>query len=172
MFKHFITFSLFIITCSISFSEPSPFGMEINKSTYEEIRNKYSGTNCGINKYSNGKMYKINCCQIEVDGIKEIVAIFDKNDKLMAITAVFNKTEYNSLVNSLSNKYQLMFKKDAFVGSKVSRFQSDNTLIEIKAPHMSFSLTLAYMHKSFEELFLYQVNKDFKQKKQKEKNLL
>ncbi len=172
MFKYFTVFLFFSIIHSTIFAEPAPFGLEINKSTYKEVKQKYSGVDTGINKYSMGKMYDINSNQLDIEGVKNATAIFDKEENLLALITTFNKSKYANLVSSLSQKYQLVSKQDAFVGNKFARFQTENTIIDIEAPHMSFDLTLSYMHKNFKKLFLDQSAQESKQKKEKEKNSL
>lgn len=170
MFKYFITWLFFIITCAVSFAEPAPFGLEINKSTYEEVKQKYSGVDLGINKYSMGKMYDIDSRQLNIEGIKTVCAIFSKEDKLLALVTTFSKFEYASLLASLSQKYKLISKQDAFVGDKFARFQEDNTIIEIEAPHMSFDLTLNYLHNDLNKLILNQSRQEEEQKKAQQIN--
>lgn len=153
MHRYILTL-LIIISCSKIFAEPNPFGLEINKSTYKDVKKKYSGRFVGINKFSGGKMYDIYCNQINIDGLKEISTIFSKEGKLLAILTTFNKNKYDSLMSSLSQKYKLISKKDAFVGNKHATFKSDNTLIELNAPHMSFNLYLRYIHEDFNKQFL------------------
>lgn len=167
MLRYFTIIFFSIINFSNCFAEPSPFGIEINRSTYKDVKQKYSGTDAGINKYSQGKMYDIDCRQISIEGIKSIRAIFNENEKLLALIATFDKYSYKSLVDSLSQKYKLVSKKDAFVGDKFSRFKADNTIVDLEAPHMSFDLTLSYIHNDFEKMYL-DVAQEEKQKIQKE----
>lgn len=172
MFKYFFTFLFFIINCCNAFAEPTPFGMEINSSTYEEVKQKYLGRDAGVNRYSQGKMYDIDCSQMDVDGIKSVRAIFHKNDKLLALITKFNKSQYNSLMDSLITKYKLISKEDAFVGNKSAKFKSDNTIINLEAPHMSFDLALSYIHDDFEKMYLNMVKLEEEQKRKGQTNAL
>lgn len=160
MFKCFTLFLLCIINCSNSFAEPAPFGLEINRSTYEEVKEKYHGSYDGINEYSRGKMYNIDFRQISIDGIKSMLAIFHQDTRLLALVVKFDKNKYDSIVDSLSKKYKLISKQGALVGDKSARFQSDNTIIEVRAPHMSFHLLITYIDKDFERLYLDKAQKN------------
>lgn len=160
------------INCSNSFAEPDPFGIEINKSSYQEVKEKYLGRDVGINKYSNGKMYDIDCNQIGVEGIKSMRAIFHQNDTILALITTFDKNKYSSLVKSLSQKYKLISKQDAFVGNKSAKFKQDNTIINLEAPHMSFTLNLSYIHNNFEKLYLNTIEREKEQKRKSQTNAL
>ena len=98
--------------------------------------------------------------------------IFDQNDKVSALIATLNKNLYNSLINSLSEKYSIISKQDPFVGDKSARFKSDNTIITLVAPHMSFDLTLTYMLSDFERPYLHTIEEEQKQKSQNQTNTL
>ncbi len=143
---------LFLFISPVSFAEPSAFGLEIKKTTYEDVKKKYLGRDVGINKYSLGKMYDINRSNLDIGGMKSMRVIFNKNDELIAIITNFQKHRYGSLVNSLKNKYELISQTDEVAVDKSAKFQDGNTHISINAPHMSFDLKLVYIHKDFNEL--------------------
>lgn len=172
MFKYFAVFLFCIMNCCSSFAEPDPFGIEINRSTYEDVRQKYSGRDAGINKYSQGRMYDINCSQIDIDGLKSIRVIFHKNDKLLAVITKFDKDKYQSLMDSLSKKYKLISKQDAFVGNKYAKFKTDNTIIDLDSPHMSFELSLSYVHNDFEKLYLDTIQQEKEEAQRNQTNAL
>ena len=171
MLRYFLICFLCINFSNI-FAEPNPFGLEIKRSTYKEVKAKYSGKNTGINKYSQGKMYSIDCSQINIEGINSILAIFDIDKKLLAVITQFDKKKYDSLENSLSQKYSLISRKDAFVGDKYVKFKDDNTIIELNAPHMSFSLSLTYIHQDFNKMYSKIAADEEKQKAKVQTNSL
>lgn len=172
MIKHFLIFILYILTSFTALAEPSPFGLEINKITYDEVKQKYSGKDVGFNKYTGGKMFDINRSNIDIEGIKSIRAIFNENDVLLGIIATFGKNRYDSLLQSLSKNYKMISKKDAFVGDQHAKFLDHNTHIDISSPHMSFELTISYIHDDFEKLFLAKSDQEQKEKKKKEEDSL
>jgi hypothetical protein len=68
----------------------------------------YKLSEAGINRWSDGVMLKIDpVSQADFDGAKEILLIFDKNDVLQAVTAIFHKEDFNNLKNILENKYSI-----------------------------------------------------------------
>lgn len=94
---------------------------------------------------------------------------FSQNDeKLLAISTTFGKYKFKSLKENLSQKYQLVEKKLEFVGDQYVKYQNDETIIELKSPHMSFELSLLYIDKEFNEQVEQAVKQEKNQKKQKE----
>lgn len=94
---------------------------------------------------------------------------FSQNDeKLLAISTTFGKYKFKSLKENLSQKYQLVEKKLEFVGDQYVKYQNDETIIELKSPHMSFELNLLYIDKEFNEQVEQAVKQEKNQKKQKE----
>ena len=55
-----------------------------------------------------------------------------------------------------------------FVGNQYVKYQNDETIIELKSPHMSFELNLLYIDKEFNEQVEQAVKQEKNQKKQKE----
>ena len=55
-----------------------------------------------------------------------------------------------------------------FVGNQYVKYQNDETIIELNAPHMSFDLWLIYLDKKFYKQVEQAVKQEKNQKKQKE----
>jgi hypothetical protein len=166
--KKILLLCFVIIYTSIVFAEPAPFGLEIKKATYEDTKKKYSGSDNGITKYSLGKVYQIEVSNIDMEGIESVDAIFDQNDKLVAVFAKFSKARYDALFNYLNQRYKLTSNQDAFVGNRYAIFRDGDTKIVLDAPHMSFSLSLNYLNDDFAKLYVEKSTEEEKEKEKKE----
>jgi hypothetical protein len=154
MIKNYVFF--FVLSwcfVSLAFAEPSPFGITIKQTTIEDLRQKYSVKNAGTNKYSDGPMYDLNPSEVGLEGVESVRVIFSRDNKVLAVITTCEKTKYNDLFKNLSSKYNLSFNKEPFVGDKVAEFTDDQTKISLSAPHMSFELSLNYIHKDLQVLF-------------------
>lgn len=94
----------FILSCFIlliisptSYADPAPFGLEIRKSTVSDVKKKYKAEYKGSNKYSNGDMYSLDTNVIGIEGLQSATAIFDQNNKLIAILTKFPKHKFDYL---------------------------------------------------------------------------
>lgn len=160
-------------TISLSFANPTPFGLEISKTTISEVINKYpSLKEAGINKYTNGKMIYLNPNQLDFEGLKDTLLIFSKEDKLLAVILTLPKHKFEELYKTLSGKYKLVSKEIPFVGNKDAKFINDNTEITLNSPHMNFDLELTYADKSLVDLFKKTKKNENEQNKEKQKSQL
>lgn len=164
-----IIFALSIcLLSSFVYAEPSPFGITIKTTTAEELKEKYSVKEMGVNTYSNGKVYDISPEQVEFEGLESLRVIFSEDNKALGIFSVINKDKYNQLFNMLSLKYKLVSKKDAFVGDQSAVFIDGKTKITLVSPHLSFTLNVNYVHKDLNDAFDKISSEEKKQKSEKE----
>ena len=170
--KKVTLFVLFTLLYGFSFlvnAEIAPFGIEIGKTTIKELKDKYITKRIGINKYSNGEMHDlINLSQIKFDGIKSICVVFDENKKALAVLTVMHKNKYHKLFDMLASKYKLTDKHEEFVGDQYAEFIDGNTKIFLDAPHMSFDLSLNYIHKDLHAFYLNESSKEKENKNAEE----
>lgn len=155
-----------LLFATFSFGNPSIFQMEIGKTTESEMRSLYESDDIGVNKYTSGNMYSIPPEQIEFDGLKKVTIIFDKEEKLVGVIAIFHKSKFDYLYKILNSKYKLTYEDLPFVGSKIAKFKENDTQIFLEAPHLSFDMIMNYIHDDFEKNFQQQ-NKAEKQAKTK-----
>lgn len=112
-------------------------------------------------------MYFINKKQLSLDGLKNVLLVFsEKENTLLAVIANFNQDKFDSLNNSLAQKYKLIEKNIPFVGNKYVTYKDDQSLIQLNAPHMSFELEVIYLY----EEFYKKIIKIEKSKKEQKKN--
>lgn len=130
-------------------AEPAPFGLQIGSATSAEVLAKYSGTLLGLNKYSDGKMFELDTKGFDFDGLKKVVVIFSKDDRLLALLANLPKAKFKSLKTSLDGKYKVVNAQTPFVGDQNVIYLDGTTEIEIDAPHLGFAMSLNYISKDF-----------------------
>ena len=96
----------FLFISAIALADPSPFGIEINKTLISEVKNKFKCKDAGINKYSDGPMCELDPSTLGFDGLETVLVIADNDSKVLAVMSDFNKSQYENLLDMLSNKYQ------------------------------------------------------------------
>ncbi|ENF8750567.1 hypothetical protein ABRI18_004219 [Vibrio fluvialis] len=166
-----IIFALLFI-CQSVLANPTVFGLTIGETTVEQLKSKYNVSHQGINKYSQGDMYQIPQNQIQFDGISNVTAIFSKSDKLVAVLTELPKNKFDYLNEALAKKYQLVNKKIPFVGNKSATYKDGETEISLEAPHMSFQLSMNYIHSDLLQAFNTQSEQEKKKKQQQESSML
>src|SRR5690554_4090514 len=144
---------VFLFVSHGALANPSVFGLSINKTSVEELKSEYSVKYSGVNKYSGGEMYDIPKGQIAFDGLNKVTTIFSKDGILLAVLAEFPKHKFDYLNSFLSNKYSLVSQKIPFVGNKSATYRDGQTEIELNAPHMSFEMSLNYIHEELLSAF-------------------
>lgn len=144
-----LTFTLY------AWADPAPLGLEIGKATVQDAKARYKLRHAGINKYTSGDMYDVDPKQVDMKYLQSCRLIFDKDGKLMAVVMTFPKsgsgrdiTEFNYYYKLLREKYKLVGSRIPFVGDTWAKFVDGNTEILLDAPHLSFTMTLEYVHKS------------------------
>ncbi|HCZ9272891.1 TPA: hypothetical protein O4G62_004493 [Vibrio alginolyticus] len=168
--KTLIFVLLFI--CQSVYANPTVFGLTIGETTIEQLKSKYSVSHQGINKYSQGDMYQIPRNQIQFEGINDVTVIFSRSNKLIAVLAELPKSKFDYLNGTLGKKYQLVNQKLPFVGNKSAAYRDGETEITLEAPHMSFQLSMNYIHSDFLKAFNTQSEKEKKKKQQQESSML
>lgn len=167
------TLIVFLIVLPLTLiADPSPFGLDIGKSTIKDVKEKYPLEYKGINKYSGGKKYSIDTHNLQFEGLLNVNIIFGKNEKLLAVLTTLDKRKFDPLYNSLRRKYQLVSKKIPFVGTKIAKFIDGKTEITLNAPHMSFVMEMNYINQDFLKKFKVLSNQEEQQKQLREQSQL
>lgn len=144
-----------------------PLGLEIGVATYAQVK-KEAGSQtrlaeAGTNRYSGGRMLKGNGAGLEVEGLSEIVFIFDSTDRLAGVLMTLPKQDgmgdlrnggFQKTLKALSGKYKLVDKRVPFVGDAFARLKQGDSVIELEAPHLSFTMELRYMTTALQKAFL------------------
>lgn len=124
-------------------------GFELGESTVEQVKSSLQQqtkvTDAGINKFSDGPMIKTNGDSYEIEGLREVIYIFDEASKLAGILMEMNKGRFDSVYQAISSKYKVISQQRPFVGDQSARFKTEDAIIEIDAPHLSFEMEVRYL---------------------------
>lgn len=144
----------------------APLGLELGVATLAQARQQLGGqtrlADAGTNKYSGGRMLQGDGAGLGIDGLSEIVLIFDASDKLAAVIMSLPKGDgvgdlqngnFSKTVKSLAAKYKLVEKQQPFVGNAHARLRQGDSVIELDAPHMSFTMELRYLTTALQKAF-------------------
>jgi len=157
---------------NISFADPSPLGIQIGSTSASTFLKKFKAKYTGINKYSMGKMYEVSKDNLNMDGIRDALIIFDKDEKAVGVILTGSKNYFDYYNNILKGKYSLVKSNIPFVGDKYAEYKDGNTSISIKAPHMSFDMEIYYIHKSLNDAFERVTKQEEQQKLKNNSNKL
>ncbi len=133
--------------------EPSanaaPLGLEIGFANLAGVKHKLGGmTNLesvGTNEYSEGPMLRSSGEGLGVDGLSQLLLIFDKDNVLVGVVMTLPKAP-KDVLQKLSEKYQVVDNRiDAFMNNGYARLGKGESLIEIDAPHLSFTMEVRYL---------------------------
>lgn len=155
-----------------AYANPAPFGLEIGKTTPDMLQKEYRAEQIGINQYSSGPMYSVSPSEVGFEGLKELTLIFSRDHRLHGVLATLPKNRFDRLYEMLRGKYQLVSKDIPFVGSKSVEFRDGQTEVRLNAPHMSFEMTMHYLHEDLLASFERQRTKEQQAKRQRESGQL
>jgi hypothetical protein len=155
--------SLFCISAPV-LADPSPFGLALGKASVGDLKKKFSVSYTGKNRYSDGDMYNIETSGLPIDGITEATAIFNNKKVLVGVLLTTHKSKFDSFYSSMRGKYREVSKQIPFVGSKSVEFVDGDSQVFLKAPHMSFSMSVNYVTKKFYRAFTRSSNEERKRK--------
>ncbi len=131
----------------------APFGLELGVATFaqvsQEIGNSSPLQDEGINKYTEGKMVSTDGSALGVEGVQSVLFIFDKSDVLAGVLVTMPKDPVG-IFKTLSTKYKVVSNRiDSFMKYGSARLEKGASVVDIDAPHLSFSMEVRYMTKSF-----------------------
>ena len=165
---------------SVAHANTSVIGLEIGKSTIEDVKSKYKIEYSDTNTFDWGSSHIIDSSAINIEGLNKVYVFLKKDDgKVGSVVMLFDKSRsrFDELADSLQKKYKVTSykvtsSKRPRVGDAHVHLQDGNTLIELEAPHMSFMMTLAYVDKNVREAAERKSKQEAQQKKQAEEDLL
>jgi hypothetical protein len=147
-------------------------GFEVGVSTVTQVSatlsKKTKVFDNGSNKFSNGPMVKTDGTSYEIDGLNEVLYIFDDQKKLMGVVMDMDKARFDNIFQFLSGKYKVTAQQRPFVGNQYARFKTTDSVIEIDAPHMSFQMEVRYLRNDLLQKFNAQSKSEAAAKKKSE----
>jgi len=99
----------------------------------------------GTNPYSGGPMLKADGSAFSVEGLDEVIFIFDTAQHLKAVVMKMDKSRFDTVFERLKGKYAVVASEVPRVGDKLVRFHEGTTTIELGAAHMSFEMNVRYI---------------------------
>jgi len=168
-----LSFALVMGYCVRLYADITALGFTLGKTDYKTVTQQApSLKDSGINKYSQGKMLKGMSRDFKIQGLKQTLFIFDKNDKLAVVMLTLNKNQFDNVLGYLKNKYPIQSKRIPFVGNKnvVFAIPKDKVTIEMNAPHMSFDMTVMYSTDRFDKAYQRIQRREREQKTKREQS--
>ncbi|HJV80046.1 hypothetical protein [Noviherbaspirillum sp.] len=145
------------------------FGLELGVATLDNVQKEIGAKTrlvpAGTNRYTRGPMLSGPGKGIDVEGLSEIVFIFDTARKLNAVVMYFPNGEgsrdgrigtFRKAMNGLAARYTLVEKRIASGGDAYARFKHGNAVIELDAPRYDFDMTLRYITGDLQDAFIRQ----------------
>lgn len=149
----------------------APLGLELGKATVADVKARIpNAADVGQNKYSKGKQMSASGNGLDVEGLKQVVLVFDKSEVLVAVEMNMNK-DAKGTGTILASKYKLVQNDiDSFMNYGYARFEKGDSFIDLNAQHLSFDMTVTYGTKTFMSILAKSRNDDVKSKTEKTSN--
>jgi hypothetical protein len=157
--KHFIMSALcaIMLASSPAMAGTPVLGAEIGVTTVEQLRQALSKNtqvqDQGLNRYSGGQMLRTDGASYEIEGLSEVLYIFDTHGKLAGVLMEMEKSRFASVYQFIGQKYKVSSERRPFVGDQYARFKSSDATIEIDAPHLSFKMEVRYLRNDLLQRF-------------------
>lgn len=147
-------------------------GFEIGVSTIDQVKSSLAKQtqviDSGTNKFTAGPMLKTDGSSYEIEGLNEVLYIFDDQKKLTGIIMDMNKARFDSVFHALSGKYKVSSQQRPFVGNQFARFKTQDSVIEMDAPHLGFEMEVRYIRNDLMQKFNSQTAAEAETKKKRE----
>jgi hypothetical protein len=130
-------------------SRAQVLGYTVGESTFEEVKSSLQsrGTtprNTGISTHAGGPMLVAPGRGLGIDGLQQILMLFDAQNRLAGALLTLNKARYDAVVSAMKEKYTLVREVRPHVGNRRAEFRAEGALITVDAPHLSFEMTIMY----------------------------
>lgn len=172
--KHFVRLHVIAaaLMCTVAQAGTQALGFEIGVSTTDQVKaalaKQTKVNDAGVNKYTAGPMLKTDGSSYEIEGLNEVLYIFDDQKKLAGVFMDMNKARFDAVFQALSGKYKVSSQQRPFVGDQFARFKTQDSIIEIDAPHMSFQMEVRYVRNDLMQKFNSQSAAEADSKKKRE----
>jgi hypothetical protein len=171
-FVQWVVFTLTVLVNGVAFAGTQVLGFEIGISTVDQVRStlakqtKIKGED--VNKWTGGPQFITDGSPFEIRGLKNVQYIFDEQKKLTAIIMTMGKDSFDSVYKAVSAKYKVVSQERPFVGNQYAKLKSQDSIIEIDAPHMGFEMEVRYIRDDLIKKFNEQSSAEEQAKKKKE----
>ncbi|MFY9995105.1 MAG: hypothetical protein WAK61_08940 [Leclercia sp.] len=152
-----LMFGIFVVLAGFSsaHANTTALGLTLGQTTLNQFTKAWpSAQHEGRSKWSEGDIYSIPTNELVLEGIKSNAVIFNKAGRVTAVVIDIDKNKFDQMHQMLSQKYTVRKHNVSVVGDKYARYENDNDVIELDAPHLSAEMTLTYSEKMFQEAYL------------------
>ena len=144
----FITLFAAFTSISHSYAQNLELGITLGDTSLRDFIQKISPSdNIQKKALRNGSLYskKFRNGLFGEYRIKSIKGLFDNRNKLIALEVSLPQSEFREWAKRLSEKYELVGKKDPFVGDREITVKKKEYYIIAYAPSSSFTMTIRYI---------------------------
>ena len=156
-FIQIISFSLLSLWLTAGNAGTQVLGFELGVSTADRVKQdlvkKTKVEDVGTNKFTGGPMLKTKGTSYEIEGLNEVLYIFDEKKVLVGVVMGMNKARFDAIFQFLSSKYKVASQQRPFVGDQFARFKPSDAFIEIDAPHLGFTMEVRYIRNDLMQKF-------------------
>jgi hypothetical protein len=167
-----LTLLVTVFTFAEAHAGTQALGFEISVSTVDQVKASLAKQtkveDVGINKFSGGPMLTTTGTAYEIEGLNEVTYIFDEQKKLAGVLMDMSKTRFDSVYQALAGKYKVASQQRPFVGNQYARFKTQDAVIEIDAPHLSFQMAVRYIRNDLMQKFNSKTTAENEAKKKSE----
>lgn len=162
-----------LATSTISHAGTTALGFELGVSTANQVKAELSkSSNLEeplVSGLTGGAYLKTDGTGYDIDGLNNVAYIFDKNNVLGAVIINMSKIRFNDVYDAVSRKYKLEAAQRPFVGNQFAKFKSNDAVIEIDAPHLSFEMDVRYIRNDIKKMSIQQAAEDERKKVKKDR---
>jgi hypothetical protein len=173
--KHLVTsvFAALALFFSIpTYAGTQVLGFEIGVSTIEQVKlslaKRTEVVDDGTNKFTDGPMLKTDGASYEIEGLHSVLYIFDDKKKLAAVIMDMDKARFDAVFQALAAKYKVSSQQRPFVGDKFAHFKTQDAMIILGAPHLSFEMAVRYIRNDLMRLYNSQTSAEAEIKRKSE----
>jgi hypothetical protein len=164
--KSILFLSIFI--ASIAHADiAAPLGIEVGKTTFEEVKAKYEITSTDEGD-KDGYSYTLSTKNMPLKDIKFVRIIIDDKGVVNFIILQTDKSKFELYSESLSKKYKKIREEVPFVGNKIVNFQAENCRVMLISQHLESLMNIIYITEDLLERSTKNVEEE---KKHNEKNI-
>jgi hypothetical protein len=175
------TITLAAVSPAALSANAAPLGLELGVATLADVQKNVGSRSRlgdhGINKYTGGPMLRGDGEGLGIEGLSEVVFVFDRNQKLSAVLMTlpkggFGDENFTRTLGMLAGKYKLQSKQVPFVGDKYAKLRQGDSIVEIDAPHMSFTMSVRYLTNQMQADFAAQNAADNAERQRRQSSAL
>jgi len=172
MLNKFIIAIFLFIPCVFAYAAPSPLGLEIGKATLLDMKDKYKIISSKENATKNYYNHYLNINNANIKGLTKALVITNDKDIVEVVALTFHNSKFDEIYSTLAKKYSVQAAQIPFVGNKLVELKSDDILISIIAPHMSFDMNVYYSTKNFDDLSSARIKQEEQSESRKTESML